>query len=397
MSGILTMNANINMGTGRKIDFTDELGMKVDLYGGSYWLGIASGTLQYASGGVHQFYGQVNVDSHFSAAGSVYANSGRVRMGAWQSAAYAGGWGGLVGSRGYILIDYSDGSGGNMHVRGNNVLYIGGDSSDNMYFHSGRTQTLTDHYFSGGISVAGGLTAANLNTSNGSVIATGTDNTQDHGSLMIQARSYGVATGYSLWCINYGMAPCLTAHGSVGEMARFTNNAGTDFNWVGAADFIKQSSREHKVNVRTVDAETIENAKAAIRSVRSVRFDGAAGEQHIKASPRFKDVNKRWQEKGHAELTLIPEHTVVEAHDCTKSDRCVGTAEVPCGIYSRSKDQRGFIAEEMAVALPDAVTFDIYNEPVGISYSVIVTELWDVVKELMEKVDVLETQLAAAG
>jgi len=151
MSGILTMNANINMGTGRKIDFTDELGMKVDLYGGSYWLGIASGTLQYASGGVHQFYGQVNVDSHFSAAGSVYANSGRVRMGAWQSAPYAAGWGGLVGSRGYILIDYSDGSGGNMHVRGNNNLYVGGGSADDIYFTGTGIRSVNPHYHSSAI------------------------------------------------------------------------------------------------------------------------------------------------------------------------------------------------------------------------------------------------------
>jgi hypothetical protein len=227
-----TMTGNLGMAGTSLIDFAETLGTKLDLYGGSYTLGIENSTLRYRSGGTHQFTGSMGTDGRIDAAGhivansSVYANlsSNGARHGVWMGDWGGGrgdGWSGLVGSRGYILIGFYDGSGGNMHVRGNNNLYIGGGSTDDMYFTGTGIRSIRDHYFSAGISVDGGSTVA----SNG---------------------SFGGKTGIGSWASD-GNYCCVWGHygyhlmgkgGVDGAVHTRGNNAGWN-HYIGAGSYIQ--------------------------------------------------------------------------------------------------------------------------------------------------------------
>ena len=140
MTGVLTMNANLNFGAGRKIDFTDELGMKIDLYGGSYGFSIESGTLRYTSGDTHAFTGSIQASSFIQSASYVRAEGGyvaadsygyfrnynktghRIWIGPWGTDAS---WTCMNGNCGYILLD-NTGTAANMYVRANGYQNIGG-------------------------------------------------------------------------------------------------------------------------------------------------------------------------------------------------------------------------------------------------------------------------------
>jgi len=71
MTGALTMDAQINMGAGQRIDFPDEAkDDKIDLWGGSHLIGVASSETKYAvpAGAKHAF--RVNAVEKFNVQGA---------------------------------------------------------------------------------------------------------------------------------------------------------------------------------------------------------------------------------------------------------------------------------------------------------------------------------------
>ena len=449
MSGILTMNANINMGAGRKIDFTDELGMKLDLYGGSYWLGIASGTLQYASGGSHQFYGQVNTDTHFSAAGSVYANSGRVRMGAWQSAPYAAGWGGLVGSRGYILIDYSDGSGGNMHVRGNNNLYIGGGSTDDMYFSGTGIRSTSNHYFSQGIAVdgggtiSGGLTvngaATNVNTLNcGRVTPVWSGGGYNEANCFANSPAYGVASN----SYHPSGVACQFRMGINNQILYLMGINGGDNNvsfrtyevYTARAGPYRVETSLQSLGAAAAEAPAIESAvtmdwplPASKGAVSRSLADGKAPVDPLTVLRYIKPVWTRPDKKAHfkripvgerrlaafhrlndlrATRGLEPFESEETTHICGRDCHELYSPENPCDeVRDWENGSISFVAEDLAQVFPQATAKNPYtgeDEYINVlsvaSLGVAASKVQqDIIDDLLARVEALEAQLASSG
>jgi len=313
----------------------------------------------------------------------------RIRIGPWASDT---GWTCYIGNCGYFLLDHVS-STSNAHLRAYSTLRIGGNSDDQLIINNGGV-TSTVGFSAYAVATTMDVTAGRQFISNaGPCITNWVNSAGGHTSMGMQARSGGLVCGYAAWVTPYGFAPTMQVNGGVGEMFEFKNNNATDYNWIKAGDFVKPSSRDLKVNVRSATSEHRDKAYEALKNVRTVVYDAEVGELHIRGNERFRDVNRRWKAMGHQPLELSPNHIESVPHDCTESDKCCGTAEVPCGAYTRSKDQRGFIAEELMTALPKAIAYDLQNEPMGISYAVITTELWDIVAHLVQRIETLEAEL----
>lgn len=399
-----TLNLNLNGGTVQigtgVLNLGSVIGDRISVYGnGEYALGIGGGTLYYNSAGLHDFRVGSTLRHRFdSYRHAIYgASSGEFQIGDWAS---NGGYTALrkPGTGAYMLFG-NTGADNSLHIRADSgVVYIGSGGTDAVNVQSNGIHG-THHGTSNG--THNGNQIGYVEASFG--ITTNVCSDSAHTSQNWQIRSYygggasGKVAGLSMWPVNWGVAPVLRCFSDYGEMIECGNNPGTGYASFGALSYVTRSSIKLKKNVKERTKEEKDAAKERFKQAKSKVWDDLDPEMTVQLTDRFKELDAAWQAKGNAPLKPKEEGRDFYSapHDCTKDDDCGGTAESPCGLVRRHQERRGFVAEELVEWMPEAVMLDKNNEVMGIDYSVVTTELVDIVQDLMAEIDDLKARVVA--
>jgi hypothetical protein len=202
---------------------------------------------------------------------------------------------------------------------------------------------------------------------------TGSAYTNQHFEARSTTTSGGVAgfTGHIVGSV----APVFRVWTGTGEGFDCNNSAGSTYAYVGGSQFITRSSQRWKKHIHERDnAEVIPRALDLL-GCRTVIWDDDA-------------LDSEWCE----EDQCFVNKEICDDPDC--DCECCSTARVD-PINRRHFNRRGYLAEELAEVLPEAVHFEQDGTPSGIDYSMVTVELMDMVKLLVLQCDDQERRLAA--
>lgn len=322
-----------------------------------------------------------------SVSANIYPMSGNgsaLRLGTWSGNTS---WAACVeGVSGYMLVGNSDGNVNNsayLRTKGTGAVRIGANGTDTLAVGNAVT------------TVTGTLNTTGLLTADDNFITNRACSASDHGSQPISIRSSGTVAGLGLWPTAWGVAPVLRCFKDYGEHIDTGNNAGTGYVSFGALSFTVRSSIALKKNVTRRSKVDRSEAKERFKNARSAVWDDIAPELTLKPNARFKDLNERWVASGKSPLQVKDvSHVDSVPHVCS-DEECVGTATEPCGLVKKHLGRRGFVAEELAEWMPEAVHHDANGDAMGIDYSVVTTELVDVVQDIIEENKELKARIKA--
>ena len=197
--------------------------------------------------------------------------------------------------------------------------------------------------------------------------------------------------GVASICFHTGGAPQIGSNAGFGNNLYFRDGywgAGTSNLY--ALGYVGDSSRRWKKNINQWPLQAVgaavESALDLVTKLNPITFQPAPRDIEIPTLRRqaaADRLNSYKVNKGDDPYEL-PEH------DCKIHD-CVGTADSPCIRHiNHNKERIGMIAEEVYKILPQAVFCDDKMEPVGIEYSQLTVAAIAAIKELTQRVLILE-------
>jgi hypothetical protein len=172
----------------------------------------------------------------------------------------------------------------------------------------------------------------------------------------------GGVAGITGHIVNH-LAPVLRVWTGTGEGFDCNNSAGTVYAYVGGSQFITRSSGRFKKHIKERDNSEVIPRALDLLACRTVIWDDTY-------------LDGEWCE----ESGCIVNKEVCDDENC--ECECCSTARVD-PINRRHFNRRGYLAEELAEVLPEAVHFESDGTPSGIDYSMVTVELMDMVKLLV--------------
>lgn len=167
---------------------------------------------------------------------------------------------------------------------------------------------------------------------------------------------------------------------------------GTDYGNILAKNFLLSSSAAYKVNIEYLPATSRSISIQKIKKLKPARWNPKSPRTYIVGSEKFRDINKRWIEKGRTPLILTDKNSVEIEHDCEILE-CKLDSNGKCNNKNRVNLDYGFIAEDIGEVFPEAAAYDLDNKAAAIDYAKIVFGLVEVAQELIEKVEKLEQKI----
>jgi hypothetical protein len=215
-----------------------------------------------------------------------------------------------------------------------------------------------------GMTVWAGLNICNYNAGSGA---------STWGSMQFRAVS-GVAhpngvAGITCNVAQSSIAAIMRVYGNTGEGWHMRNNPDTAYIGINASAFAVGSSVRTKQNVEPVDDKVLLDLA---RQVRPVRFEFSVRPQN------YLEI----EGKPEAEWPGID-------HDCA-THVCDGTPDNPCAVALNDHPRFGFLAEDMAQVVPEAVELDGDRLPSGIDVAQTASLAFAGVGALLRRIEELE-------
>lgn len=287
-------------------------------------------------------------------------NSGT--YGAWKIDGSRGGYNGIHFSHngGYttLMVRQSDGLGG---LYNNGQWYIYGSLNDSTrLFYAGSEKFRT---VSNGIWGEGRQVNQTYN------------NSSAYTSAQFEARSTLLSNGVASFTAHIvgGYAPVFRCWMGTGEGFDCNNSSGTVYAYVGGSQFITRSSQRWKKHIHQRPDNAVIPRALDLLSCRTVIWDDAT-------------LDSEWCE----EDQCFVNREICDDFNC--DCECCSTARVD-PINRRHFNRRGYLAEELAEVLPEAVHFEQDGTPSGIDYSMVTVELMDIAKLLVLQCEDQERRL----
>ena len=169
------------------------------------------------------------------------------------------------------------------------------------------------------------------------------------------------------------VAPVFRVWTGTGEGFDCNNSTGTLYAYVGGSQFITRSSQRWKKHIHQRSDDAVVPRALDLLGCRTVIWDDAT-------------LDSEWCEEDQCYVNK-------EICDDPNCDcKCCSTARVD-PINRRHFNRRGYLAEELAEVLPEAVHFEQDGTPSGIDYSMVTVELMDITKLLVLQCEDQERRL----